>query len=306
MALVPIQCKNCGGALQVDSGATSYYCPHCRTTYAMEQTVNQTFQTTNIGTATIIDDGSGKIDQEISSGEAFLSLRKYQAARDAFQNLTSLYAHKYRTWWGLARALSEEFTKIPEGKYEFYRVDDAVKSAIQLAPANERNNMKEASAAYLTRWHNYCVQLSEERVQRLEKIEQRANELLSPGYDKIKALLSAIEKKTAKMEKMQNKKKVVPLVGFAVVGLLLFFMSIGSSGIFEALFMSAIAAGILVFLPLKLIFSFIINAIRVPTELVINHSNKEIEKIETEITAHKNQLDNEMHTVYADTGWLDR
>ena len=74
MALVAIQCQNCGGSLQVDSEAKNYYCPHCQTSYAMEQTVNQTFQTTNIGhieTANIIDDGSGKIDQEIYSGEAW-------------------------------------------------------------------------------------------------------------------------------------------------------------------------------------------------------------------------------------------
>lgn len=306
MALVPIQCKNCGGALQVDSGATSYYCPHCRTTYAMEQTVNQTFQTTNIGTATIIDDGSGKIDQEISSGEAFLSLRKYQAAREAFQNLTNLYAHKHRTWWGLARAITEDFTKDPTGKYEFYHVDDAVKSAHQLAPADEKNQINEASVAYLTKWHDYCVQLSDERVQQLEKIERRANELLSPRYEKIKELLSTIEKKTAKMEKLEKTKKLVPLIGFAVIGLLLFVSSIESNGFLGSLLMSAVASGLLIFLPLKLVFAFVIKAIRVPTELMINHSNKEIGRIEAEITEQKDQLDNEMHTVYVDTGWLDR
>lgn len=287
MALVAIQCKNCGGALQVDSSAASYYCPHCHTTYAMEQTVNQTFQTTNISSATIIDDGSGKIDQEINSGEAFLNLRKYQAARDTFQNLTNLYAHKHRTWWGLARSITEEFTREPSGRKEFDYVNDAVQSAYQLAPANEKTQINEASAAYITKWQDYCLQLLNERVQRLEDIERRANELLSPRFEKIKEILSTIEKKTAKLEKLEKTKKLVPLIGFAAVGLLLFVSSIGSSGFIEALLMSALAAGLLIFLPLKLAFFFIIKAIRVPTELMINHSNKEISKIEAEIKEQK-------------------
>ena len=306
MALVAIQCKNCGGALQVDSSAASYYCPHCHTTYAMEQTVNQTFQTTNIGSATIIDDGSGKIDQEINSGEAFLSLRKYQAAREAFQNLTSLYAHKHRTWWGLARAITEEFTKDPSGRNEFDYVNDAVESAQQLAPANEKTQIIEVSAAYITKWQDYCLQLLNERVQRLENIEHRAKETLAPRYEKIEEILSAIKKKTEKLEKTEKIGKLVPLIGFAAIGLLLFVSSIGNSGFIEALLMSALASGLLIFLPLKLVFFFVVKAIRVPTELMISHSNKEISKIEAEIKTQKDQLDSETHTVYVDTGWLDR
>ena len=69
--------------------------------------------------------------------------------------------------------------------------------------------------------------------------------------------------------------------------------------------MSALAAGLLIFLPLKLAFFFIIKAIRVPTELMINHSNKEISNIEAEIKEQNDQLDAKSHTVYVDTGWLD-
>lgn len=306
MALVAIQCKNCGGALQVDSSATSYFCPHCHTTYAMEQTVNQTFQTTHIGKATIIDDGSGKIDQEINSGEAFLSLRKYPAAREAFVDLTARYAHKYRAWWGLARAYSEEFTKDPSGKKEFEVISDAVQNALQLAPATERAEIKEASTPYLTKWESHSTQLSEEREQRMDEIQRMGDEYLTPRKEKVSELEALVTKKQNKIEKMEKSSKNTPLIVYLIITALLeLILVMESCGIGDIIGVALILF-IVIYLPLRLVCSLIFKGRRLHEESAIKHTNADIGSLSSEIRAYESKMETDSHTAYVETGWIDR
>lgn len=304
MALVAIQCKNCGGALQVDSGATSYFCPHCHTTYAMEQTVNQTFQTTHIGKATIIDDGSGKIDQEINSGEAFLSLRKYPAAREAFVDLTARYAHKYRAWWGLARAYSEEFTKDPSGKKEFEVISDAIQNALQLAPATEKAEMKEASTPYFTKWESYTIQLSEERTQRMDEIQRMGDEYLAPRKEKVSELEALVTQKQNKIEKMESSSKTIPLIAYGIITVLLELI-IGFSRAADIIGVALILF-IVIYLPVRLVYFLVYKGRRLYEESVIKHTKADIGSLSAEIHAREAQMETDSHTVYVDTGWIDR
>ena len=307
MALVPIQCKNCNGTLQIDSNAASYHCPFCDTTYAMEQTINQTFQTTNIGNATIIDDGSGKIDQEINGGEAFLNLKKYAAAQNTFKALTQSYAHKYRAWWGLARAITEDFTKAPSGYSEFDEVEDAVRSAQRFAPSDEKTQICLTSAPYLTKWREYYTQLSNDRVQRLNDIESKTANLLATKQEQISKIAASINKKEKKLATLDKVSKIIPIVGFALVCLLVFLTAIQNDDKYiKNLLMSILTSGLGAFLPLKLILFLVRKAVHIPTEMMINRSRKQISKIDAELQTQKELLNNDMHTVYVDTAWLDQ
>lgn len=307
MALIPIKCQNCNGTLQVDSNASSYHCPFCDTTYAMEQTINQTFQTTNIGSATIIDDGSGKIDQEINGGEAFLNLKKYAAAQNTFRALTQSYAHKYRAWWGLARAITEDFTKAPSGYNEFDEVEDAVRSAQRFAPSEEKTQICLTSAPYLSKWRDYYMQLSNDRVQRLNDIESKTSELVATKQEQIDKITASIAKKTKKLYTLDKVSKIVPIAGFALVCLLLFITAIQNDDKYiKNIFMSILTSGLGIFLPLKLVFFLVRKAVHIPTEMVINRSRKQIGKIEADMQTQKDLLDSDLRTVYADTAWLDQ
>ena len=306
MALVEIQCKSCGGALRVDDCAKTYVCSHCGNTYTMEQTINQVFQTTNIGTATIIDDGSGKIDQEISSGEAFLSFHEYDNARKVFYRLTQQYAHRYRAWWGLARAITEEFTNEPFGKSEYFRVKDAVDHACKLAPADERVLFQETSAAYLARWQEHCIQLADKREQVVKTIELEAKELLSPKLKEIDEIKATIQAKTEKIRRVEKIGKIVPLIAFAVIGVLLFIFSLDGNSFVGAILSGALVSGVAIFLPLKLVFFVIIKVMKNPHDVLISKLNRRISQIEGTIIEDKRQVENERNAVFADTGWLDR
>lgn len=308
MPLIAIQCKNCGGALQVDSEATSYYCPFCQTPYVMEQAIYQTFQTTNIGhieNANIIDDGSGKIDQQINSGEALLQLRKFREARETFLSLTCLYAHKYRAWWGLARAMTENFTKAPDGKDDFECVSDALQSAIQLAPANEKRNIETAQASYIPKWERYCNQLMAERSQKLQAIDARVEQLIAPLQEKEEDLREKIVKKRVSMRRMKKISTIVPYVGFAALGLLQYVTS-HNDNLIASVLAAALVGALFMFLPLKLIFFFVNKASQMSGKLVINNSHKQLEQVANEMYKHRAQFDGYTQKVIAETSWLDR
>lgn len=293
MPLIAVQCANCGGALQVDSGAASYYCPFCNTAYAMEQTINQTFQTTNIEKATIIDDGSGKIDQEINSGEAFLTLRKFQTARQSFQRLTQSYAHKYRTWWGLARAITEEFTKEPEGKREFDCVKDAVGSAIQLAPADQKLYIQQITAPYLAKWQEHSDRLTRERSQRLNDVQRRTQDVFPPLRQQIIEIAETAQKK---VDSMRTLAKIAKALAFIIGALII----VGT--VTRATVMLPMMPIMLALIPL------IIYVKKTPLRMAkrLNTAQVEIDRIEAEIKDQQIRLDNETRAAKIMTAWLER
>ena len=310
MSLVAIQCQNCGGALQVDENAKSYYCPFCNTAYEMQQNIVQNFQTTNIGhieTANIIDDGSGKINQEIFSAEAYLRMRKYGEAQFKFQNLTGYYAHRYEAWWGLARAITEDFTREPSGKSDFIRVVDALDSALSVAPADAAKQIEMSKRSYCGKWQSYYEQLEATRSQQLNTIHAKAQSVLAPHAKKVEELKIAIEKKEARAEKVETFAEVTPWVAFIGIGLLIAILTyISGEGLITSVLGAALLAGLGIFLPLKIVFFFVKKAIRVPTDMMVNHNTAKIQQIVSEMEAKEQVFEEERNIVLAQTAWLDR
>ena len=208
MALIAIQCKNCGGSLQISSTDEMYVCPHCNTAYAMEQTIHQTFQTTNIANATIIDDGSGTANQEIKNAEAILSW-DYLYARQKFEDLSERYAHMYQVWWGLARAITEDFTATLAGKSDFELMSEALDHALVLAPADEKEKIRLTTQPYRLRWESYRDKLREERDQQLDLIEERRLQQIPPIERKIDQLKAS---KTRREFRIKRAEKIGTIV----------------------------------------------------------------------------------------------
>lgn len=321
MALATLQCKNCGAHLEIDSNTASYICPNCHTTYAMEQTFNQTVQNTviqNAQTVNVIDDGSGKLNQKINNAETRIRWGEYEHAQSLFKELTDKYAQDYRTWLGLARAISHNFTHEPTGKREFEAVCNAIRRAKITSAGNEaaQAEIEEASAAYLTQWETHSKNLVAQRNQKAEENKIREEEMCAHKRQEIDNIEATIAKKKAKLEKLEKLGKKVPLIAYAVVAsLLLILTTIGNvgeltiieivGGLFSNLFSSALLCGICIWLPLRLIFFFIAKALRVPTEMMINSSSVKITQIKSEIRQIQDQLKNELYAVLKNTDWLD-
>lgn len=309
MALVAIQCKNCGGALQVDPAAGGYVCPHCHTSYVMEQTINQTFQTTNIENATIIDDGSGVANQEVKSAEASLTFRSYGYARKRFEDLSERYAHMYQVWWGLARAITEDFTATPKGKSDFEQMAEALDHALALAPADEKENIRLTTEPYRIRWESYRDKLREERDQQLDLIEERRQQQLPPIERKIEQLRASKSRRECRIERARNIGTIVPFAGAVVALVVLFASSIGYDKSFINLIFDGIlyvlVSGIVIYLPLALAAYVIVKAISVSAGVEIGRYDREVKRLDEEGGKILNNLTEEVQNVREKTSWLD-
>ena len=308
MALVAIQCKNCGGALQVDPAAGCYVCPHCHTPYVMEQTINQTFQTTNIENATIIDDGSGTANQEVKNAEAILTW-DYLYARQKFEDLSERYAHMYQVWWGLARAITEDFKAVPAGKSDFERMTEALDHALALAPADEKEKIRLTTEPYRIRWETYRDKLREERNHELDLIEERRKQQLPPIESKIDRLKASKARRECRIERAKKIGTIVPLAGFVVVFVVLLASSLGyNKGFFNMILdgiLYVLVSGIAIYLPLKIAAFLIVRAIGVSTGVEIGRYDREIRRLDEEGGKILNNLTEEVQTVREKTSWLD-
>lgn len=309
MALIAIQCKNCGGALQVDPAAAGYVCPHCRTAYAMEQTINQTFQTTNIANATIIDDGSGAANQEIKSAEACLRFQDYWHARRKFEDLSERYAHMYQVWWGLARAITEDFTAELTGRSELYRMNEALDHALALAPADEKEMIRLTSQPYRVRWETHRDKLLEELKQQLDLTEERRVQQIPPIESRIDQLQASKAHQERIMERATKIGTIIPITGALLWLAWMIILILGDDhGFFNLIFhlvFSVLFTGIVIFLPLALVSFLIIKAIKVPVGGKIGRYDREIKKLDEEAGNIMEGLTEEIRTVRAKTYWLD-
>lgn len=318
MALATLQCKNCGAHLEVDSNTASYICPNCHTTYAMEQTFNQTVQNTviqNAQTVNVIDDGSGKLNQKINNAETRIRWGEYEYAQSLFKELTDKYAQDYRTWLGLARAISHNFTHEPTGKREFETVCNAIRRARITSAGNEaaQAEIEEASAAYLTQWETHSKNLVAQRNQKAEENKIREEEMCAHKRQEIDNIEATIAKKKAKLEKTEKLKKQAPKIAFLVATALLFLATIiaginlhsNIAEIISSLWSGLLMCGLFIWVPVKLVFFFIVKALRVPTEMMINSSSVKITQIKSEIRQIQDQLKIELYAVLKNTDWLD-
>lgn len=318
MALATLQCKNCGAHLEIDSNTASYICPNCHTTYAMEQTFNQTVQNTviqNAQTVNVIDDGSGKLNQKINNAETRIRWGEYEYAQSLFKELTDKYAQDYRTWLGLARAISHNFTHEPTGKREFETVCNAIRRARITSAGNEaaQAEIEEASAAYLTQWETHSKNLVAQRNQKAEENKIREEEMCAHKRQEIDNIEATIAKKKAKLEKTEKLKKQAPKIAFLVATALLFLATIivgiylhsNIAEIISSLWSGLLMCGLFIWVPVKLVFFFIAKALRVPTEMMINSSSVKITQIKSEIRQIQDQLKIELYAVLKNTDWLD-
>lgn len=310
MPLVAIQCKNCGAKLDIDPTSKSYVCPYCHSSFVMEESVNQyiTNNATTIGHVdSIIDDGSGKIDQEIMGGEALLRLKKYTQAELVFSGLTSTYAHKYKAWWDFVLAKTEEFHKDPDGIKSFEAVCDAAKSAIQLAPEPDKSAYQQIYTDYYNKWKPYSDKLQSDRKTKLKDISDRRSETIDPKKAKIKEIENTRDKKQEKLEKIKKQNSIIPSIATAVVAVIIILITNICSNLDFALniLYSVIISLIFILAPIKIVYAVIIKSTNVSNDIYAKYAKSQIEKINSDIEYYTTSLNNEANSVKKDTMWLD-
>lgn len=311
MSLIAIQCKNCGGNLQIDSNSQNYFCYHCGSSFAMEETVinNITNNSTTIGhVENLIDDGSGKIDQKICGAEQLLAFGRYTTARELFEELTYHYAHKYRAWWGLIRAKTEDFTRTPAGRSEYEEICGLFDNLLKFpsAPAQERYVWEEQYSDYRNRGQMILDALANERTDKLFSIEAReANELLPKREQQLK-LLDRILKKESQTETVNRLSKIVPFVaGGAVAGLTALLTLVSGDLMEMSSLIGILLTGGIGFTVVKVPMLMVCKAITGVTHGVIMNLRAKEAVLQEAISNIESAFRSEKDMVYAETCWLD-
>ena len=104
MPIVPAQCTNCGGLLQIDSSKDAAICPFCGTPYIVEKAINN-YRVNNkyeIHNAQINVFGED-IEKMVADADALLyQLGETDQAFEKYKEISERHPRDYRGWWGMA------------------------------------------------------------------------------------------------------------------------------------------------------------------------------------------------------------
>lgn len=170
MALVAAKCTNCGAALEVDRDKNEAICPFCQTTFIVENAINNYISEThnhigNIDHADIHVHDEKSLENRISSAETFLTLHKdYDKALKMYQEIADDAPGDYRSWWGVVRAMTHEFTGYTKSEYvkdaeAFRQVKTNMEYAMNAAGEEDRDRIRSAWMEYEQQYNKYIEKL---------------------------------------------------------------------------------------------------------------------------------------------------
>lgn len=141
MSLVPAICTQCGSQLQVDPSQEAAICPSCHTAFIVQDAITEytTTNITNIGSVHadvlhVSDEHSA--DNRVKSGETFISLGEFDSAYEIFQSLISDCPYDYRSWMGMVRVRSKDYTDQDLSKDEIDYIEYLYNNAKKVADPN--------------------------------------------------------------------------------------------------------------------------------------------------------------------------
>ena len=150
MPLVKAQCTNCGGALEVDTEKKAAICPYCHEAYVVEDAINNYIthiEHLHADNVTINDDRAAA--SRLEAAEASLKLKHWDEAANSFEEVCELTPQDYRGWWGMIRALTEEFSEKLITDYEFKRLNEYYEDALTFMNSDEKGETKSIFEPYM-------------------------------------------------------------------------------------------------------------------------------------------------------------
>ena len=127
MAMVSAVCSQCGARLEINSEKESAICPYCDTPFLFEKKT---------------DKHKSEADNLAKSGDTFLTLKEYYAARGKFEMLSNKFPYDYRGWWGLVKTDSKNFTDFGISKMKLDEMNQFYSKASTVATVAQRNEMQ--------------------------------------------------------------------------------------------------------------------------------------------------------------------
>lgn len=110
MKLVSAMCPNCGAQLELDENMEKGFCMYCGSQILVQDAV-QKYKIELSGRVSV--EGILSAEDLAKNGETFMKIGNIQQAYEAFSELSTKYPDDFRGWWGLVRAVTEDFSLMP-------------------------------------------------------------------------------------------------------------------------------------------------------------------------------------------------
>ena len=192
MSLVSAKSPECGGNINVDSESRAGVCEFCKQPFVIEDAINN-YNTYNQNTYNIenaeIHINETNDEQRLESAEIFLTkLGNKEEAKKIFSEVSKTSPGNYKSWWGLARIDTDEFS-FDERKLDYYKdVKKYVENAISVAGPDEAKKLKD-------KWHTFKLEIIEYK----KKIKYKLDDLQRKNTE-LNHVISPLEHDIAKQE----------------------------------------------------------------------------------------------------------
>lgn len=206
MKLIPINCPNCTGVLNINTSETAIKCPFCDTTFLIEDGINT------------------YINRMIYAGNTFIKIKDYHLAKEVFEKLTDEYPFDYHGWWGLIKVKTENFTGYMNHISEWNSIYKTYEKVCALT--NNADDLTEISKTfdeYEKCWKDHYAQLITNRENELQAIKKYYESLISKANIEVNAIDQKLKEKA---DEYNKKETMVLIIDFAVVFCITIILSI--------------------------------------------------------------------------------
>ena len=136
MPVIPAQCPNCGGFLNIDNSLEAAKCSHCGCPFLVEEAVNNYNITNNISAGVVNVVGENSYEDRLKAADTFLDLKRFDEARDSYWEAVHLVPQDYRGWVGVVLAESGNLKWRIRSEEKLRNFDEYYKNAISFLKGN--------------------------------------------------------------------------------------------------------------------------------------------------------------------------
>lgn len=153
MPLLELKCKSCGAVIEFDDSKPTVICKYCNTEYLKEDLIVNNHYHNEFNNATFILNDENSIENKLKNADYYLNEQKeYEKAKEIYQYVVDNKGSDYRGWWGLAKALTSNFTMEKCSEEYYARVKKCAETAIRQADEDKRVQLE-------SEWREYSRKL---------------------------------------------------------------------------------------------------------------------------------------------------
>ncbi len=114
MSFVSLKCKNCGSGLTYNDDAQMVTCTHCGSTYMLSELLDEKDLNFIKANKEIDIENKMEVGNLLKQAETYIYQAEYQQAEEIYKRVIELDEKNYKGYFGVVKAKTSNFNKIPE------------------------------------------------------------------------------------------------------------------------------------------------------------------------------------------------